>query len=120
MPFPNFANQLYVGSLLVQIPSQSTSAVGDIAFDFGTKPSGAVIILEDCQYGDTGKIEIIHPQAGVIGELGNVHLPPGKREVNIIVEDPNTDVPVGLSYRFTLSASDSNGRNVIIWLLVKR
>jgi hypothetical protein len=117
---PNFSDQLYIGSLLVQIPAGQSSATTDKSFAFGTKPVGAIVIVADCKYGDVGKLEVIHPQAGVVGELGTVHLPEGQRDITVANLNPNTEVPVGLSYRFTLTAVDTNGRNIILWLLVKK
>ena len=114
-----FTDQLYMGSLLIQIPQGQDSVVVDKAFDWGTVPTGAIVILSDCQYGDTGSMTLVHPLAGVVGDMGAVHLPSGNREINISVPGANTEVPHGLIYRFTLNAIDTNGRNAILWLLVK-
>jgi len=120
MSILGFANQLYVDSILAQIPVGESTITVDKTFSFGTKPAGVTVIVSDCKYGDTGVLTVEHPVAGTVGQLGIVHLPEGNREVSIFVEDPNTEVPVGLKYRLTLTAVDSNGRNVIVWLLVKR
>lgn len=120
MAITNFADQLYVSSLLATIPAGQNSVVVETSFAYGTKPAGAIVIVADCKYGDMGKLEIVHPQAGVVGDLGTVHLPEGHREITIANLNPNTEVPAGLLYRFTLTAVDTLGRNVIIWLLVKK
>ena len=120
MALIDFSDTLYVSSLLATIPAGQSNKVVDTSFAFGTKPAGAIVIVADCKYGDIGKLEIVHPQAGVVGELGTVHLPEGQREISIVNLSPNTEVPVGLLYRFTLTAVDTNGRNVIIWLMVKK
>ena len=120
MAIVGFGNQLYVDSILAQIPAGESSIVVDKAFAYGTKPAGAIVITSDCKYGDVGVLTIEHPAAGTVGQLGTVHLPEGNREVSIYVDDPNTEVPAGLKYRLALTAVDTNGRNVIIWLLVKK
>ncbi len=120
MSIPDFNDSLFIASLLVQIPVDETSVVVDKDFGVGTMPTGAIIITSDCKYGDYGTLEIVHPTAGVVGDLGMVHLPPGDREITVSVDKSNTEVLAGLKYRFTLTAIDALGRNVIIWLMVKK
>jgi hypothetical protein len=120
MALPNFSNALYVSSLIAQIPVGEDSIVVEKEFEYGTKPTGAIVFVSNCKYGDIGKLEIVHPTAGVVGEVGMVHLPEGNREITVTVEDATTEVSVGLKYRLTLTAIDTLGRDVIVWLLVKR
>lgn len=124
MTIKNFSNQLYVKSLLVQIPQGQSSVNVDMTFTYITIPKGINILLTDCQFGDVGILSLVHPnpQIGILRELGYVHLPTGNRQVDI--EEPeeinlNKAVPAGLIYRFHLEAIDTNGRNVIVWLKVR-
>jgi hypothetical protein len=121
MAIIGFSDQLYVSGLLAQIlPGESTITI-DKTFAWGTKPIGVVLITKDCSYGDYGELFIVHPTVGIVGQFAETaYLPPGEREITITNPDGEMEVPVGLKYRFILTAVDTNGRNVIIWLLVKK
>ncbi len=120
MSLTNFTAQLYVESLLVQVPVGKSTVTIDKTFSFGTKPAGAILITSDCKYGDVGTLTIEHPIAGTVGQLGTVHLPEGNREISVYTESPNVEVPPGLIYRLVITTVDTFGRNIIIWLLVKK
>lgn len=77
-------------------------------------PIGAV-------FGDLGKVEVIHPQAGVVGEYGkNCPIPPvGKIDVEGNAENA-VEIPAGLKLRFTYTAVDENGRKLTLWVKYQR
>lgn len=120
MAITNFSNSLYVTSLLAVIPVGENNVSVEKEFAYGTQPVGVIVIVSDCKYGDIGKLEIMHPIEGVVGEAGVVHLPEGNREIAITMENGTTEVPLGLKYRLTITAVDTLGRHVIVWLLVKK
>jgi hypothetical protein len=121
MAITNFSNQLFVHGLLAKIPVGKQTITVDTTFDYGTKPVGAVILTTDCAYGDYGELVLVHPTAGIVGQLAEkAYIPAGEREIMITNLDGETEVPAGLSYRFTLTAIDANGRDLIVWLLVKK
>lgn len=121
MAIENFSEQLYISGLLVQIPYGETTVTVSKEFEYGTKPVGVTIITKDCAYGDYGDLVVVHPVAGIVGRLAeSVYLPDSSREISITNLDGETEVAEGLSYQFTLTAIDANGRNLIIWLWVKK
>ena len=120
MAIIGFSDQLYVVSILVQIPAGTSTVTIDKTLAWGTKPIGAILITSDCKYGDVGELTVVHPVIGQLDTFGAIHLPEGNRDLTIYVPDNHAEVPAGLIYRLTVTAIDSNGRNVIVWLLVKR
>lgn len=121
MPLTNFSNQLYVTGLLAEIPVGGSTVTVEKTFAFGTKVAGAALFLSDCKYGDYGEFFLVHPQAGVVGQFAETaYLPEGAREVKIDVPEGGTEVPAGLTFRFTMTAIDALGRKIIVWLMVRK
>lgn len=119
------SKQLFIESILITVAQGETEGYAELELLQEVDLYGIIVFPQDgARLGDVGKLEVVHPQAGIVGSYSNNALiSPKSDQIEIKVErneeDPAT-LSAGLKIRFTYIATDGAGRDCIVWLRVRK
>ena len=128
MMLTNFGNRLYVEGIKITIPVDSDEVTVDKSFAYGTKLVGIKIFAKNCKIDDYAELSLVHPgtqqELGKLGEKCYLPESSDSKEVELFIPDGNpengVEVPTGILYRVYMKASDTLGRDLRAWLIVRK
>ena len=117
------AKQIFIEGVKLNIPVGSTSGNADLTMTYSAELHGCILFPQLAVIGDICKIEIVHPQAGVVASYSNnAYISPRATEIEIKAEskDNPNELSTGLIIRTTYVAVDALGRDLIVWFRFKK